>query len=91
MEPHEIPNCTPEGDHFRGPIRLKYGNNSIDSHFLVTEIDSHFLVTESPHRGRRTLGARIAPTTIVVRNRMNYLSRWLARLWLKIQLVSVTR
>jgi hypothetical protein len=30
----------------------KYGNNSIDSHFLVTE---------SPHWGRRTLGARIAP------------------------------
>jgi hypothetical protein len=50
-EPHEIPNCTPEGDHFLGPIRLKYGNNSIDSHFLVTE---------SPHRGR-TLGTRIAP------------------------------
>jgi hypothetical protein len=51
-EPHEIPNCTPEGDHFRGPIRLKYGNNSIDSHLPVTE---------SPHRDRRTLGARIAP------------------------------
>jgi hypothetical protein len=28
---------------------------------LVAPICSYFLVTESPHRGRRTLGARIAP------------------------------
>jgi hypothetical protein len=52
LEPHEIPNCTPEDDHFRRPITLQYGNNSIDPHRLVTE---------SPHRGRRALGARIAP------------------------------
>ncbi len=52
LEPHEIDNCTPEGDHFRGPIGLTYGDKSPVRHLLVTE---------SPQRGRRTLGARIAP------------------------------
>jgi hypothetical protein len=49
LEPHEIPGCTPEGDHFRGPIGLTYGDISPVRHLLVTE---------SPQRGRRTLGAR---------------------------------
>ena len=53
LEPKEIPNCTPEGEHFRGPIGLTYGDSSVASHLIVTE---------SPHRGRRTLGARIAPS-----------------------------
>jgi hypothetical protein len=53
LEPQEILGCTPEGDHFRGPIGLKYG--------AVSTV-RHLLVTESPHRGRRTLGARIAPS-----------------------------
>ena len=48
-----LPGCTPEGDHFRGPIGLTYGDISPVRHLLVTE---------SPHRGRRTLGARIAPS-----------------------------
>jgi hypothetical protein len=52
LEPHEIANCTPEGNHFRGPISLTYGDKS-----PVRDL----LVTESPQRGRRTLGARIAP------------------------------
>jgi hypothetical protein len=52
LEPHEIPNCSPEGDHFRGPIGLTYGDFSQDRNLIVTE---------SPQRGRRTLGARIAP------------------------------
>jgi ribonuclease HI len=53
LEPQEISGCTPEGDHFRGPIGLKYGDVSTVRHLIVTE---------SPHRGRRTLGARIAPS-----------------------------
>ena len=53
MEPHELPNCSPEGDHFRGPIGLTYGDVSTTRHLIVTE---------SPQRGRRTLGARIAPS-----------------------------
>jgi hypothetical protein len=52
LEPHELPNCSPEGDHFRGPIGLPYGDTSSVRRLLVTE---------SPH-GRRTLGARIAPS-----------------------------
>jgi hypothetical protein len=53
LEPHELPNCSPEGDHFRGPIGLTYGDTSSVRRLLVTE---------SPQRGRRTLGARIAPS-----------------------------
>jgi hypothetical protein len=52
LEPHEIPNCSPEDDHFRGPLSLTYGDISPVRHLLVTE---------SPQRGRNTLGARIAP------------------------------
>jgi hypothetical protein len=52
LEPHEIPNCSAEGDHFRGPLSLTYGDISPVRHLLVTE---------SPRRGRRTLGARVAP------------------------------
>jgi hypothetical protein len=52
LEPHEIPNCSPEDDHFRGPLSLAYGDISPVRHLLVTE---------SPQRGRKTLGARIAP------------------------------
>jgi hypothetical protein len=26
LEPHELPNCSPECDHFRGPIGLTYGD-----------------------------------------------------------------
>ena len=31
LEPHEVPGCTPEGDHFRGPIGLTYGDISCSS------------------------------------------------------------
>jgi hypothetical protein len=52
LEPYEIANCTPEGDQFRGPIVLTYDDKSPVRHLLVTE---------SPQRGRRNLGARMAP------------------------------
>jgi hypothetical protein len=53
LEPAELPNCSAEGDHFRGPIGLTYGDVSPARNLIVTE---------SPQRGRRTLGARIAPS-----------------------------
>jgi hypothetical protein len=53
LEPHEIPNnCSSEDEHFRGPLSLTYGDISPVHHLLVTE---------SLQRGRKTLGARIAP------------------------------
>jgi ribonuclease HI len=51
IRPDEIPNCNAEGDHYRGPISLTYGNDNTRNH----------LVTEDPWVGRRTLGVRIAP------------------------------
>jgi hypothetical protein len=53
LEPHEIPNCSPEGDHFRGPLSLTHGD--------ISPAVRHLLVFGSPQRGRKSLGARIAP------------------------------
>ena len=52
MDPSEIPGCEPEGDHFRGPISLTYGDASEERHLIETE---------SPWVGRRTIGVRVAP------------------------------
>jgi hypothetical protein len=40
LEPHELPDCSPEGDHFRGPIGLTHGDVSSVHRLLVTESDS---------------------------------------------------
>jgi ribonuclease HI/exonuclease III len=51
IRPDEIDDCDPEGDHFRGPVGLTYGNSAA----------RNLLETEDPWVGRRTLGVRIAP------------------------------
>jgi len=52
LDPSQILGCKPEGNHFRGPISLTYGDAS-EEQILIE--------TESPWVGRRTIGVRVAP------------------------------
>jgi hypothetical protein len=49
--PQDIPNCSPSGSDFVGPLSLTYSDTSMDWHYLTTVY---------PFIGKCTLGVRIA-------------------------------